>query len=496
MTPGASRRGPKLERESIAMNDRALLPDPLRPRSPRSRAAALAAALALCAPAALGQGALQTGHNPPVQLLRGGHAPAGGALAGTFTTIQAAVDAASPGDTVLIPAGLFTGPGNRAVSVDKNLSLIGAGQGQTIIDCEGAARGFSFNGAFTTPLLEGLTIRNGTGVDGGGITALLGSPSLRDLEIHGCSASQSGGAIHAVLNRVWDADGLYLHDNSAAQSGGAITTTQPSGTLRNLRIENNTSGVVGGGIAISSTPGMDPAGSVVRIETSLFRGNSASASGGALYSEFSDLYFVDRCTFVENTAGTVGGAIEVFGDFLLPSSDVVFFQNCVIARNQAPSGAGLHMAVCSLIVQNCTITDNVASTHTGGLLAVGDGLFLLNTILWGNTAPDPSLQVQQVDFAGTNPALLLVFYNDIEGGVPGPTNISADPLFVAPRSGDYHLGVGSPCINQGLPAFNFVLGQMDIDGQPRIIGNEIDIGADERLVDRRPKPFAGAPQGR
>ena len=84
----------------------------------------------------------------------------------------------------------------------------------------------------------------------------------------------------------------------------------------------------------------------------------------------------------------------------------------------------------------------------------------------------------------------LVTYSDIEGGYVGTGNINADPLFVDPTNGDFHLGQGSPCIDAGdNSAPNLPL--TDIDGKDRKIddpavvdtGNGtppiVDMGADE-----------------
>ena len=461
--------------------------------------ASLTLVLAPLALGALGQAAAAATAGQGIRLVHGPATPAGGTLAGTFTTIQAAVNAAANGDTVLIPAGVYTGPGNFNVLVNnKNLTITGEGQGQTIVDCQGQGRGFEFAGALVTSacVLQSLTIENGTGAFGGGIVlGVNASPSLRDLEIRFCSAT-SGGAIFGFDGTVWHADGLFLHDNDASQSGGAISMTMPEGTVQNCLVEDNTSGIVGAGLSISNTPGLDGQPGV-RISDTVFRGNFATCCGGAFYSEFADSYFVDRCTFLGNSANDGGGAIEVVGDLLAPSgTDVVFFQNSLVARNSAASGGGMRSILGSLIVQNCTIADNSASVHTGGLLAAGDGLFLLNTILWGNVSPDSSVQVQQLDFIGVNPGLRLIFFNDVEGSPPDPTSISADPLFVAPRAGNYHIGVGSPCINAGL-TINLVLAQRDIDGQARVQGNGIDMGADERVTDTRPVVRqASSPQSR
>jgi len=62
---------------------------------------------------------------------------------------------------------------------------------------------------------------------------------------------------------------------------------------------------------------------------------------------------------------------------------------------------------------------------------------------------------------------------------PGIGNLNTDPLFVDYRAGDYHLRPGSPCINSGDPNRTSKAGETDIDGEERIMGGRIDMGADE-----------------
>jgi hypothetical protein len=88
-------------------------------------------------------------------------------------TIQAGIDVASPGDTVLVAAGTYAGTGNRDLDfAGKDLVLRSqAGPATTIIDCAGSGRGFLFH-TFETPasVIEGFTIRDGyaNGTFGGG----------------------------------------------------------------------------------------------------------------------------------------------------------------------------------------------------------------------------------------------------------------------------------------------------------------------------------------
>ena len=71
--------------------------------------------------------------------------------------------------------------------------------------------------------------------------------------------------------------------------------------------------------------------------------------------------------------------------------------------------------------------------------------------------------------------LVITFFN-IAGGWEGEGNIDADPLFVDPENGDFHLTVDSPCIDagtlEGAPEFDF-------EGDPRPQGDGVDMGADE-----------------
>jgi hypothetical protein len=84
----------------------------------------------------------------------------------------------------------------------------------------------------------------------------------------------------------------------------------------------------------------------------------------------------------------------------------------------------------------------------------------------------------------------------VQGQGPDGTNIDADPCFVDPGywdpnatpadpnddfwvNGDYHLKWNSPCIDTGDPDFSDDPNEHDIDGEARVMGERVDIGADE-----------------
>ena len=49
------------------------------------------------------------------------------------------------------------------------------------------------------------------------------------------------------------------------------------------------------------------------------------------------------------------------------------------------------------------------------------------------------------------PCSATISYSDVQGGWTGTGNIDLDPLFENPIAGDYHLTIGSPCIDTGSP---------------------------------------------
>jgi len=75
-----------------------------------------------------------------------------------------------------------------------------------------------------------------------------------------------------------------------------------------------------------------------------------------------------------------------------------------------------------------------------------------------------------------------------------PSNLDAvDPLFVDPDNGDLRLKPGSPMIDAGNPNTPS-LPATDLDGNPRVIGGIVDIGAYEYLGPCSPAPVTINPQ--
>lgn len=155
--------------------------------------------------------------------------------------------------------------------------------------------------------------------------------------------------------------------------------------------------------------------------------------------------------------------------------------NCIITQNAASSGGGICLDNSSATITACTIACNSAA-YAGGIY-LGDSYcspLISNNIVAFNSsgiAQDPNhWQSGRPVLRNNNlynpdgPS-----YSDVRSGIG---NISSDPLFSDRDYGDFHLRPGSPCINtgwNGAPGISAI----DTDGQPRIQGETVDMGADE-----------------
>lgn len=362
---------------------------------------------------------------------------------GEQPTIQAGLDAAAEGDTVLVAAGTYTGAGNKDIDfhgIDRVL-LAESGAEATVIDCGGDGRGFYFtNGETRASIVSGFTITGGAVGHwpgrGGGID---------------CEYNSSPTLTHCTISGNWAASGGGVHCNNA------------SPTLTHCTISDNSAdgfyGHCGGGLSCFDS-------SFPTLTNCTISGNSTNSDGGGIYCLDSSPTLMnctisDNDTFVE---GWRGGGLSCV-------CSAPTLTNCLVSGNRANMGGGIHCTDSSPTLTNCTISNNWAAYAGGGVRCDEySSPTLTNCVLWGDT-PD------EIFVDTGNPTLT---YCDVEGGYEGEGNIDADPLFVDMASGDYHLAEGSPCIDEGTSAG---APDTDFEGDPRPWGMGYDIGADEyRLV--------------
>ena len=222
-----------------------------------------------------------------------------GAGGGDFLTIQPAVDAAGPGDSVLVRAGLYRGRVN--ISPEKDgLHLIGDGApGSVIVTADTVA----IRVGRTDPAvrIENLTITSG-GVMGALFTqeAKVEVVNCIFRDNH-CPFQAQGGAIDAVLH-----SDLLLED---------------------CIIESNT-GEAPGGVIIWQSRG--------DIRRNVFRGNRATWGGGLemYHCDTEPVSYIEDNLFVDNGVTDWGGGL-----FIVNSSPVV--RRNTFYKNNQPGNAAI-----------------------------------------------------------------------------------------------------------------------------------------------------------
>ena len=179
---------------------------------------------------------------------------------GDQPTIQAGIDAAAAGDTVLVASGTYTGNGNRDIVFNgKEITVESETGAETcIIDCTGSEpdnhRGFTFtNGETQNSILTGFTIMNGymsgygDDCNGGGIYIKSSSPVVSNCIVSSNYARVSGGGIEVDLFGT-ECDPI-IHDcvitnNTSDHWGGGIYCA--FGSIRSCEITGNWSDTGGG----------------------------------------------------------------------------------------------------------------------------------------------------------------------------------------------------------------------------------------------------------
>ncbi|MCX6827791.1 MAG: right-handed parallel beta-helix repeat-containing protein, partial [candidate division Zixibacteria bacterium] len=385
-------------------------------------------------------------------------------------TIQAGIDAAVNGDTVLVADGTYTGDGNRDISFNGKSIVVQseAGPETTIIDCQAdntnRHRAFLFNKSESNEsILNGFTITNGYAPDfvdfygynygkvGGGIACGQASPTIANCIVNvnqginggGLYAMESAPILSNCIFRNNSGDGIYIEgaESDTAQLiatsisnnlGPGISTSHSSVNFVDCMMDSN----LAEGVFINN-------GDNISFNKCSFRGNNKS--GIRCFDTYGSL-IIDSCLFYANEAG---GLLEECEDCRVRA----VISNSLFDRNTATYGGGLRWQGdwnrFSCI--NCTFVNNSASLGSGIYVdynyyaSVKNCLFAFNDgsapLFFGNE--DYSFDTLQcTDIYGNSagdwigPLAPYLGIND---------NMSLDPRFCDTANNNFYLASNSPC---------------------------------------------------
>ncbi len=304
---------------------------------------------------------------------------------GLYTTIQNAIDAAQPLDTVLLAPGTYLGEGNRGLDFGgKDLVLKGNGaREEIVIDCEYQDGGLYFHsGETSNSLVADLSILHGlnqAASRGAGVNCEYSSPRFERIVLSENEALADAGMRLSHSNAQL-AHVLFLNNTGSGTSGGAGIYSSDA-TFTDVQFIGNQA-VGGGAGAVYCFRSM---GAI--FENCLFQDNVAGDEGGGSFINASSPQFLN-CQFISNTAH-VGGAVYCSGS-------AAEFIDCLFFDNYATSSPGAIRfdyvpEEGQALLANSLVIGNQAVYGTGGISARNEvEPHILNTTIVGNSTGELS----------------------------------------------------------------------------------------------------------
>jgi len=376
-------------------------------------------------------------------------------------TIQAAITAASNGDTVLVAPGTY----NEQINFLGKAIVVRSQGGNKVTTIDGASVAGPVvrfvSGETLKSVLQGFTIQNGTlccfPYEGGGIEVSNSSPTIVSNNIRNNVGAGNGG-------------GINIYFGSPVVKGNTITGNSVAFF----------GGTEGGGVDVTGA-------SSAQIVSNTIKGNFGVGFGGGIGLFGAGTVLILDNTISNNTAESEGGGI-----YIVNESDEVMVQN-LITGNAGPEGAGIY----SLIPQSTTgfqlINNTIAGNGASNAAVVADG-FNTNVQIINNLIIAPAGQSALLCNPIYTDGPPIVQFNDAftpqgssyDGMCTGFSgtrgNVSANPEFVG--TANFRLKGGSPAIDAGdNSAPN--LPSKDLAGNPRIVNGNglssaiVDMGAYE-----------------
>jgi hypothetical protein len=338
---------------------------------------------------------------------------------GDAPTIQAGVDSAASGDTVLVAAGSYS-ENITITSVHNGMTLLSeSGPDVTTIRAAAAGTVVDFIGVGRATVVQGFTLTGGTG-----------APNPED------PGSFHGGGVRAYYCSPSIIGNVIVDNHVEPGRGGGIQCFGSAALIRGNTLLGNSASYHGGAIHVEH-------GSPEIIENVMI-GNS-TLGGGTVTAYYSTIAIVGN-TIADNEACINGGGIVV------DNCDVVMEDNTLKGNYGHSIGGGAFVFACSGVVSCNTVVGNVAGGSAGLAFLGGQAPSVERNIVAGNSGSGPGgIGCDEITF----PTFAC---NDVWGNVPtnyGGScldqtglngNFSACPSFCHVEAGDFRLCDLSPCL--------------------------------------------------
>jgi len=367
-------------------------------------------------------------------------------------TIQAAIDAAVPGETLWVSPGVYRGP----FTLKKPLVLFAdAGPESTFLDGGDSVRVLHVEGVRGGGII-GFGIRGGKAVAGGGIYALRDTSFAIDF----CTFTKNWESGIAC----WQSGEVKIADCRFTENlGSALQFHQTTGLIVRCEFYRNR-GNGGGAIYLEQSELLVP------LRNCRFEDNRAEKTvGGAVLADSSRATLAG-CTFLRNSSAVAGGAVAAINRAFVSVS------RCELTQNRAAQGGGLHADGSQLLVgfsvfnQNRATAGGAAITVLGRIDANVNQSFVNNTfyknategagatIFTVKTSPEILKNIfvvegkEQLGVAGveSSPRYECNLIHDPTGvalgSLPSRDTLVGDPRFCDPAAGNFDLRDLSPAL--------------------------------------------------
>ena len=173
---------------------------------------------------------------------------------------------------------------------------------------------------------------------------------------------------------------------------------------------------------------------------------NTGTDGGAVIDQSAITTSYVSCTFVENHATSVGGALRLGGA-------AHTFTECLFDMNSCDLGGTMYVTLGDAVLQNCTVVRSISDSTSAALVVVNSGsdIDLTNTIIYGSLS---GAAVKCENYGDVTPVCSVLFGNAdgdwdgscVEGEDTLNGNFSADPCFCDPTASDFRLCADSWCL--------------------------------------------------